>query len=173
MWTRWCTCAPGRAFRRQWRGCRTRSDQLTARADDARPLGGEAQVDVGVGALRGDERPGPGGGVGEAEVVGGARRLVERDLRVAGVVGDAGAVVEADAVAVGIQGAAELGRGILHHGGKAAAAEQRPGGAAPDVEGVLVGDPGEPALLRDIKGPGAVLEGGDAARLAGPGAGGA
>src|SRR5262245_56112382 len=173
MWTRWCTCARGRAFRRQRRVCRAGSGQLTARADDARPLGGEAQVDVGVGALRGDEGPRPGGGVGEAEVVGGARRLVERDLRVAGVVGDAGAVVEANAVAVGIQGAAELGRGVFHHVGKAAAAEQCPGGAAPDVEGVLVDYPGEPALLRDVEGPGAVLEGGDAARLAGPSAGGA
>ena len=138
----------------------------------ARAFAGEREVDVGVATFRSDLRCVAGGGVGDADLVHRARRLVEDDLLVAGVVCDAGAVVEADAIAVGVEVAPELRRGIVDDVREPAApaGEHVPCGGAPDVQGGLIGNPHEPAFARLVEGPGAVLVGGNLARLARPGA---
>lgn len=133
-------------------------------------LAGEREIDVGIGALGGDLRRAARGGVGDADLVYGACRLVERHLLVAGVIGKSGAVIEGDGVAVGVEVAAELWRRIFDDVVErtATARKRSPRGARPYIERILIGGPRQPSFHRGIERPRPVLVGGNLSRLAGP-----
>ena len=138
----------------------------------SRTFAGERQVDVGIAALRGNLRSIPGSRIGDADLIYGTRCLVEDDLFIADIVSNAGSGVETNIAAVGVEVAAELGRGVLHNVAKtttASAGELSPGRAGPDIQLVLIGSPRKPAFARSVEFPYCILIGGDPPGLAGPG----